>query len=107
MSEKLLLTISRHDLNQDSHLDIFIEQTEYLETYGSDISFYNSLLEGKVLEVTKKNPHRKIYLDYSGIISEKKGLIQILWKGFCILEKTNFPKKMYMQKIEDTLIRFY
>ncbi len=107
MNEKFSLTISKHDWNLDSHLDIFIDQEEYLETYSCDSKLFDLFVLGEILIVTKKNPHRKIYLDYTGKISGDRGKIEVMWKGFCIIENFNFLEKMYMQKIEDTLIRFY
>lgn len=101
------ITISKHEYLADSHLDIFIEQKEYLKTYSCNSDLYKQILDGHEIEVIQKNPHRKIYLNYSGEISNQRGNIQILWQGKCLNEKEFFSKKMYMQKLNDSLIRFY
>lgn len=87
-------TISSHrvDLTKE-HLDIFLETETHLETYETSSEKMDELLLKKIL-CSKKNPHRKLYLDYEGYLSQDRGFVKILWKGFYITKMNVFQMKL-------------
>ncbi len=90
-------TISSHrvDLIKE-HLDIFLETETHLETYETSSDKFDELLNQKKILCSKKNPHRKLYLDYEGDLSQDRGFVKILWKGFYITKLNVFPDEIKM-----------
>lgn len=95
------VTISKHIISEiNSHLDIFIETnsiSEYnLVTYGITIEQEKNLLQGKYVNGIKKKAHRNPYLNYEGELSNGRGSIKIIWKGFLEKESTHFPEQLIL-----------
>ena len=98
------VTISRHTLqDKNSHLDIFFENsTELLTTYEVSTP-EDILIFGEILICNKKPDHRKIYLDYEGEISNNRGSIEIVWKGFYRNKKSIGQNKISIFILDETL----
>jgi hypothetical protein len=69
-----------------------LESKEVLYTYEISIDSKDDFLGGRPVFAERKQDHRKIYLDYEGLISGNRGLVQILWKGH--YRSFPFQKKM-------------
>jgi len=98
------VTISRHTLlDKSSHLDIFFENSsDYLATY--EVSTPESILRfSEILNCKKKHDHRKIYLDYEGEISNNRGSIKIVWRGFYRNKKSIGQNKISIFILDETL----
>ena len=95
-------TISSHrvDLTKE-HLDIFLETETHLETYETSSEKMDELLIRKKILCSKKNPHRKVYLDYEGYLSQDRGFVKILWKGFYITKMNVFPNEIKMSLVDN------
>ena len=78
-------TISSHrvDLIKE-HLDIFLETETHLETYETSSDKFDELLNQKKI------------LDYEGDLSQDRGFVKILWKGFYITKMNVFPDEIKM-----------
>lgn len=99
-------TISLHKVDiLSEHLDIFFESDHTLETYEASSDKFHQLLLRKKILCSKKMPHRKLYLDYEGEVSNQRGQIQILWKGFYENEHNFFPSEIKISFFEDRIIR--
>lgn len=89
-------TVSHHLVTLgDGHLDIFFEtEGDYLETYETNAESFQDLILGKKILCNKKKPHRNLYLDYEGEISNGRGILRVLWKGTYWRETSIFPEAM-------------
>ncbi|MEM4271289.1 MAG: hypothetical protein QXO70_04320, partial [Candidatus Pacearchaeota archaeon] len=74
--------LSLHELENSKHYDLFLEQEDFLVTLEISFVEKNFLLSGNFFEFHIKPPHRKIYLDYEGEISNNRGRVQVVWRGF-------------------------
>ena len=101
------VTISEHTLPEGtSHLDIFFESdAECLITYEVFLSSDN-LYDNKILSCIRKKDHRKIYLDYEGEISNDRGFLKILLKGFYIKKDCLGNQKISIE-IKDSNVILY
>lgn len=82
-------TLSLHEFNNTKHYDLFLEEDELLITVEIPFIEKDLLLNGKPYRFHVKQPHRKIYLDYEGIISNDRGKIEIVWRGFWKVQNLN------------------
>lgn len=97
-------TISEHSIDENSHLDIFFETDSHLETYEAERNKFDLLFEQKKISCRKKQPHRKIYLEYEGDISLGRGSIKILWAGH--YQSVNFfLKEIDIFLVEQNILR--
>lgn len=92
-------TLSLHELSDSKHYDLFLEETEFLLTL--ELPFWNKekVLSGCSVPFQRKANHRKIYLDYEGEVSNNRGSVQIIWKGFW--EKESLEQKSHVQFIKN------
>lgn len=99
-------TISCHKVDlHNEHLDIFFETPTHLETYETSCEKFAQLLDQKKIFCSKKKPHRKLYLDYEGEVSENRGFLKILWKGYLLNDEGIFPEDVNVCLIENTKLR--
>ncbi|MBP9885649.1 MAG: hypothetical protein KBF93_05110 [Leptospiraceae bacterium] len=99
-------TISLHKVDfSNEHLDLFFEVDSMLETYETFPNKMEDLLLQKKILCSKKKPHRKIYLDYEGEISNQRGWVQILWKGIYQNDKNLFPEEIEVSLQGDKSLR--
>ncbi|MDX1960166.1 MAG: hypothetical protein SFU98_16475 [Leptospiraceae bacterium] len=84
------VTLSLHCINRnEDHIDIFFEtESDRLTTYELNLVDRDKFLSGEIVQIKEKESHRKIYLDYSGEISQGRGEILPIWKGE---HKISFP----------------
>lgn len=92
-------TLSLHEIGTSKHYDLFLEKEDFLITLEIPFVEKNFLLNGNFLEFHIKNPHRKIYLDYEGEISNNRGKVQIVWQGFW--EVQDLQEKRFVKFIEN------
>jgi len=98
-------TISLHKVDfSNEHLDLFFEVSSVLETYETFPDKMEDLLLQKKILCSKKMPHRKIYLDYEGEISNQRGFISILWKGIYQNDKNLFPEEIEVSLQGDKIL---
>lgn len=81
----------------NSHLDIFMEIEDCLVTYEVPFGKMEELISQKKILCSKKKPHRKLYLDYEGEISNGRGILKIIWKGFYTNKENLFPENAQIQ----------
>lgn len=96
-------TVSIHS-SENPHLDIFLDTGEILVTYQVPADSLKLFDSGSAFLCRKGADHRKIYLDFSGTLSEKRGEVRIIWQGeYLNLEKTFF-EEMFLQRKDNVLI---
>ncbi len=95
-------TISNHQLDYTTgHLDIFFETPNYLETYEAGFEKFAELTQQRKILCSKKKPHRKLYLDYEGNLSNDRGFLKILWTGFYENNSNSFPEQIKISLVEN------
>ncbi|MCB1158918.1 MAG: hypothetical protein H7A25_04055 [Leptospiraceae bacterium] len=102
------VTISRHTLpGGEEHLDIFIltfpEREKSLLCLEAESIREQNIFSSSLFDTRKKEDHRGIYLEYEGELSQNRGSVQIIWKGFTDFE---FPEtqKQYLIKIQQDIL---
>lgn len=68
---------------QGEHLDLFLDMGEdaLLETFETSTLNATPFLTGESVSFILKAPHRRLYLDYEGLISRDRGELHTLWEG--------------------------
>lgn len=77
-------TLSLHEgAPGGTHLDLFLDFGEgaLLETFGADAAVIHDFVNARPVVFYRKNPHRRVYLDYTGEISGGRGQIAPIWRG--------------------------
>lgn len=92
-------TLSLHELLDSKHYDLFLEEEDFLITLEIPFLEKEFILSGNPLHFVQKENHRKLYLDYEGEISNNRGKVQIIWKGFWIGE--NIEGKHFVHFIQN------
>lgn len=101
------VTISLHEIGEESHIDIFFETSDKdtLKTYETQLENWKCLKNGETIICTEKQDHRAIYLNYEGEITNNRGKLKILWKGKYISPEQPFKKIIKLKfKNESILI---
>ena len=85
--------------NTNNHLDLFIDVDGTSELISYKTLNLNIISLNKGFQVYLNQSHRRLYLNYSGYISNNRGKIRILKKGYILPEKifnSNDLKKQFM-----------
>ncbi|PJZ68331.1 hypothetical protein CH373_17350 [Leptospira perolatii] len=79
---ELPFTLSLHEGILEPHIDLFLDPggISRLITFGTYVSGWELLQKGEEVTLLRKDDHRRIYMNYEGVI-EGKGSIRILIRG--------------------------
>ncbi len=102
----MLSTLSHHtDAPDGDHFDLFLEihNSPLLETYSALPDILADFLAGLPVCFSRKEPHRLIYLNYEGAISNQRGSVTIVWKGQHSLTCEPFPQLLWLVRDGDFL----
>lgn len=87
------------------HLDLFlaIEGMHPLATFETSVNKQDDFFNGKPVSFTRKEDHRRQYLNYEGAISQNRGSVRILWQAQHTLTAEDLAATLHLRLNEDTL----
>ncbi len=74
-----------HHITGNLHYDLMIDNGESLDTWQIDEGKFPLLISGKTVTARLLEPHRRVFLDYEGPVSEGRGRVERYDRGEYIL----------------------
>ena len=73
--------VIHHHVTSPPHYDLMVEKDNVLHTWQISENSFQNFIDGKSINVTMIQDHRKKYLDYEGPISCDRGTVKIFDTG--------------------------